>query len=75
MKTVKILSTFDGYPSGAKEGSRRVTYREGDELELSNDFADLVIGKGLAREIAAEKPAQEAPAPRRTPKENAREAE
>ncbi|MCE4223399.1 hypothetical protein HCU64_06515 [Methylobacterium sp. C25] len=48
MKTVRITETFDGYPNDKDE--RRFT--AGDEPELSDKFADLIIGKGLAKEIA-----------------------
>ncbi|WCS27788.1 hypothetical protein LOK46_13490 [Methylobacterium sp. NMS14P] len=50
MKTVVIKESFDGYPQGAKEGARKVSYVEGQEVEVSGD---LIIGKGLARETAA----------------------
>lgn len=53
MKTVTILESFDGYPQGAKEGSRRTSFVEGQEVEVSEAFGDLIIGKGLAREKAA----------------------
>ncbi|MDP4024460.1 hypothetical protein Q8W71_17685 [Methylobacterium sp. NEAU 140] len=53
MKTVTIAETFDGYPQGAKEGSRRTTYTEGQEIEVSDAFGELIIGKGLAREKGA----------------------
>ena len=49
MKTVEITQTFTGYPN---EKDKRV-FTEGEEAELSNDYADLVIGKGLAREKVA----------------------
>ncbi|XYD07427.1 hypothetical protein R1A27_20165 [Methylobacterium sp. NMS12] len=53
MKTVVIKESFDGYPQGAKEGARKVSYGEGQEVEVSEAFGDLIIGKGLARETAA----------------------
>ncbi|ACK82454.1 hypothetical protein [Methylorubrum extorquens] len=46
MKTVEILRTFDGYPTGKDE--RRFT--AGEQPELSNEYAALLIAKGLARE-------------------------
>lgn len=58
MKTVRITETFDGYPNDKDE--RR--FSAGDEPELSDKFADLIIGKGLAKEIDP-KPALAAPAP------------
>lgn len=53
MKTVVIKESFDGYPQGAKEGARKVSYVEGQEVEVSEAFGDLIIGKGLAREKSA----------------------
>ena len=53
MKTVVIKESFDGYPQGAKEGARKVSYVEGQEVEVSEAFGDLIIGKGLAREKGA----------------------
>ncbi|WP_232629162.1 hypothetical protein [Methylobacterium sp. Leaf118] len=46
MKTVQILSDFSSYPNGKDE---RV-FKTGEEPELSNEHADLLIAKGLARE-------------------------
>ncbi|SFL18601.1 hypothetical protein [Methylorubrum salsuginis] len=45
MKTVTILSDFSSYPNGKDERA----FRTGEEPELSNEHADLLIGKGLAR--------------------------
>ncbi|WP_342152317.1 hypothetical protein [Methylorubrum sp. SB2] len=45
MKTVTILSDFSFYPNGKDERA----FRTGEEPELSNEHADLLIGKGLAR--------------------------
>ena len=69
MKTVTILASFDGYPDGAVEGSRRASYAEGCEVEVPDDFGDLVTGKGLARAAsAAPTPTQAAPpAPEKDP--------
>lgn len=47
MKTVEITEDFDGYPTGKDE--RRFT--AGERPELSNAYADLLIAKGLAREV------------------------
>ncbi|KQT13993.1 hypothetical protein ASG40_19395 [Methylobacterium sp. Leaf399] len=59
MKTVTILSDFSGYPNGKDE---RV-FAKGDEPELSNEYADLLVSKGLAREVATPKsPAKAEPA-------------
>ncbi|MHC2016310.1 hypothetical protein [Methylobacterium sp. CM6247] len=57
MKTIRITETFDGYPNGKDE--KRFT--KGDEPEVSNEFADLLVEKGLAKEIEA-KPVPAAPA-------------
>jgi hypothetical protein len=46
MKTVRIEATFDGYPTG-----QRRTFTAGDTVELADDYADRVVGKGLAREV------------------------
>jgi hypothetical protein len=46
MKTIKILETFDGYPNGT-----RVTFTEGDEVEVAATYANLLIEKGHAREV------------------------
>ncbi|WP_132254737.1 hypothetical protein [Methylobacterium segetis] len=55
MKTVRILSDFDSYPNGKD----RRSFLRGEEPELSNEHADLLIGKGLAEDTApaARKPA------------------
>lgn len=53
MKTVRILEDFDGYPTGKDE--RRFTI--GEEPELSNEYADLLISKGLAKEVSTTKAA------------------
>lgn len=46
MKTVRITETFDGFPNGKEE----VRFTKGDEPTLSNAFAGLIVGKGLAIE-------------------------
>lgn len=46
MRTVKITETFDGYPNG-----KRVTYEKGDEVEVADAFADLIIEKGHAKDV------------------------
>lgn len=48
MRTVEILRTFDGYPTGKDE--RRFT--AGEQPELSNEYAALLIAKGLAKEAS-----------------------
>lgn len=57
MKTVKITETFDGYPNG-----KRVTYEKGDEVEVADAFADLIIEKGHAKEVSPAPAAHEEPA-------------
>lgn len=67
MKTVKITvgpadgypHGFDGYPTG-KEPARR--FETGEVAELSNDYADLLVTKGLAKEVEAPAPAPAKPA-------------
>lgn len=53
MKTVRITEDFDAYPNG--KDIRRFT--RGEEPELANDFADLLVAKGLAKEPPAAEPA------------------
>lgn len=45
MKSVEITVGFTGYPSGKKRH-----FAKGETPELANDYADLIVGKGLARE-------------------------
>lgn len=58
MKTVTILSDFSSYPNGKDERA----FRAGDEPELSNEHAELLIAKGLARETKSTTKAAPAPA-------------
>lgn len=51
MKTVTILSDFDGYPEGEK---RR--FVAGETPTLPATYADLLIGKKLAAKIPATAP-------------------
>jgi hypothetical protein len=60
MRTVKITESFEGYPSGAKEGSKRQVFTKGEEVEVPATFADLIVGKGHAREIEGAAAASEA---------------
>lgn len=53
MKTVTILSDFDGYPDGEKR--RFVT---GGTPTLDAAYADLLIGKGMAVEAPAPAPTE-----------------
>ncbi|MDR7036110.1 hypothetical protein J2X36_000846 [Methylobacterium sp. BE186] len=48
MKTVRITADFDSYPNGKD----RRTFTKGEEPELSNEHADLLIAKGLAEDLA-----------------------
>ena len=48
MKTVRIKEAFTGYPGG-----KRRDFAIGEEPELPNEFADLIIGKGHAEELTA----------------------
>lgn len=60
MKTIHITAAFTGYPNG-----KRRDFAEGEEPELANDYADLIIGKQLARDItpaAATEPETHKPA-------------
>lgn len=49
MKTVTITETFDGYPDGPDGKKRR--FVAGETPSLDPDYADLLIGKGLAAEL------------------------
>jgi hypothetical protein len=57
MKTVAILETFDGYPDGVKRH-----FVAGETPSLDANYADLLIGKGLAADIP---PQAEAPRARK----------
>ncbi|WP_264045518.1 hypothetical protein [Methylobacterium flocculans] len=56
MKTVRITETFDGFPNGKDE----VRFTKGEEPTVSVAFADLIVGKGLAKEVAKPAPASKA---------------
>lgn len=58
MKTVTILSDFSSYPNGKDERA----FRDGETPELSNEHADLLIAKGLAREAKGTTKAAPTPA-------------
>lgn len=49
MKTVHITEPFAGYPNGKDKRD----FTLGEEVELSNEYADLIVGKDLARELPA----------------------
>lgn len=55
MKTVKIIESFEAYPVAGKEEQR---FLKGDEVEVSEAFADLILKKKLARIVP---PAASAP--------------
>ena len=58
MKTVEITAGFTGYPNGKDKRH----FAKGETPELSDVFADLIVGKGLARENpATTAPARPAP--------------
>ncbi len=56
MKTVVITESFTGYPNG-KERS----FTAGEEVEVANEFGDLIITKGHAREVAPGKSVVDTP--------------
>lgn len=60
MRMIHILEPFTGYPSGKKRD-----FEKGDEPEVPNDFADLVVGKGHAREMVPAEPEQKPEAGKR----------
>ena len=57
MKTVHITEDFAGYPNG----KTRRDFVKGEEPELANDYADLLIDKELARELPAAADPQPSP--------------
>lgn len=44
MRKVEILIGFTGYPNG-----KPVHFAKGEEVEVSDDFADMIVDKQLAR--------------------------
>ena len=54
MKTVSITAGFTGYPNGKDKRH----FVQGEEPELSDAYADLLVGKQLATEKPAAAPAQ-----------------
>ena len=58
MKTVHITEAFTGYPHGKDKRD----FAKGEETEVSNEYAELLVGKGLAREVPAEITAKTQPA-------------
>ena len=57
MKTVAVTAGFTGYPNGKKRH-----FAKGEEPEIADAYADLIVGKGLAREVPAEITAKTEPA-------------
>lgn len=53
MKTIRVVEAFSGYPAGAHEGSKRRDFEKGAEVEVPNDFADLIVEKGHAKLVEA----------------------
>jgi hypothetical protein len=51
MSKVEILETFTGFPDGTEASA--TVYEKGATLELPDDFADLIVGKGHARKCAS----------------------
>ena len=49
MKTIHVTEAFTGYPNGKDKRE----FALGEEPELSNEYAGLIVGKGLARELPA----------------------
>lgn len=48
MKTITPTGSFDGYPSGNLR-----KFVEGVQAEVPDDYADILIGKGLATDLGA----------------------
>ncbi len=51
MSKVEILETFTGFPDGTEASA--ILYEKGATLELPDDFAELIIGKGHASKCAS----------------------
>jgi hypothetical protein len=58
MKTVTILTDFSSYPNGKDERA----FKADEETDLSNEHADLLIAKGLAKETKGATKAAPTPA-------------
>jgi hypothetical protein len=57
MKTIQITAGHTGYPNG-----KRRHFAKGEEVEVADAYADLIIGKQLGREKPAASPAKAVPA-------------
>lgn len=57
MKTLSFSGTFDAFPDGTD--ASKTTFQAGESLPLEDDFADLLIAKGLAVEAVPAEPAIE----------------
>lgn len=51
MIKVEILENFTGFPDGTEAST--TVYEKGAKLELPDEFADLIVGKGHARKCAS----------------------
>lgn len=51
MTKVEILESFTGFPNGTEASA--ILYEKGAKLELPDDFAELIVGKGHARKCAS----------------------
>ncbi|GAB6842379.1 hypothetical protein HNR00_003587 [Methylorubrum rhodinum] len=51
MKTVRITESFSGYPKAFPKGEAtradEVRYEAGTEVEMTDAYAELIVGKGL----------------------------
>lgn len=57
MRTLKFTDTFDAFPDGTD--ASKTTFQAGETLPLEDDFAELLIAKGLAVDVlppAVQKP-------------------
>lgn len=52
MRTIKITKTFDGYPNG----KTKQTFLAGEEIEVSDAYAKLILDKGYGTEKASAGP-------------------
>ena len=46
MKTVEITESHYGYP----DGNKKRYFEKGQTVEVANDYADLIVGKGQGKE-------------------------
>lgn len=62
--TIRILKSFRGDPENA--GAAEVMFRAGETVDVSDEFAALIVAKGLA-EVVGAAPAPTAPKPQPIP--------